>query len=62
MQVAARADQHLLVGKETDASGKPVSRITSLDRRARVEELARMLGGMAITDTSRKHAREMLAS
>ena len=61
-QVAARGDQHLLVGKETDASGKPVSRITSLDRRARVEELARMLGGMAVTDTSRKHAREMLAS
>ena len=61
-QVAARGDQHLVVGKETDASGKPVSRISSLDRRARVEELARMLGGMAITDTSRKHAREMLAS
>ena len=61
-QVAARGDQHLVVGKETDSTGKPVSRIASLDRRARVEELARMLGGMAITDTSRKHAREMLAS
>ncbi len=61
-QVAARGDQHLVVGKETDSNGKPVSRITSLDRRARVEELARMLGGMVITDTSRKHAREMLAS
>jgi DNA repair protein RecN (Recombination protein N) len=60
-QVAARGDQHFVVGKETDAAGKPVSRIAALDRRSRVEELARMLGGMAITDISRKHAREMLA-
>jgi DNA repair protein RecN (Recombination protein N) len=33
-----------------------------LERRARVEELARMLGGQEITETTRKHAREMLAS
>ena len=59
-QVAARGDQHFLVSK-AEASGRPVSQIGALDRKARIEELARMLGGMEITDTTRKHAREMLA-
>jgi DNA repair protein RecN (Recombination protein N) len=58
-QVAARGDQHFLVSK-ADTGGRPVSRIGTLDRKARIEELARMLGGMEITDTTRKHAREML--
>ncbi len=60
-QVAARADQHYVVSKVEADDGRPVSRIALLDRRARVEELARMLGGLTITDTTRKHAREMLA-
>ena len=60
-QVAARGDQHFLVSK-AEASGRPVSQIGALDRKARIEELARMLGGMEITDTTRKHAREMLTS
>jgi len=61
-QVAARGDQHLLVSKVAAADGRPVCRIVPLDRRARVDEVARMLGGVQITDTTRKHAREMLAS
>ena len=61
-QVAARGDQHLLVSKVRAADGRPVCRIAPLDRKARVEEVARMLGGVQITDTTRKHAREMLAS
>ena len=61
-QVAARADQHCVVSKVEAADGRPVSRIAPLDRRARVEELARMLGGIEITETTRKHAREMLAA
>jgi DNA repair protein RecN (Recombination protein N) len=61
-QVAARGDQHLLVSKAVAPSGPPVSRILSLERKQRVEELARMLGGIEITDTTRKHAREMLAA
>jgi DNA repair protein RecN (Recombination protein N) len=61
-QVAARGDQHLLVSKAASAAGPPVSRITPLERKQRVEELARMLGGIEITDTTRKHAREMLAA
>jgi len=60
-QVAARADQHFTVSKDATADGRPVSRMSQLDRRARVDELARMLGGHAITDTTRKHARELLA-
>jgi DNA repair protein RecN (Recombination protein N) len=61
-QVAAHGDQHFVVLKETDDTGRPVSRLQQLDRRTRVEELARMLGGQEITETTRKHAREMLAS
>lgn len=59
-QVAARGDQHFLVSK-AEAAGRPVSRIGALDRKRRIEELARMLGGVEITETTRKHAREMLA-
>jgi DNA repair protein RecN (Recombination protein N) len=58
--VAARGDQHFLVSKAENA-GRPVSRIGMIDRKGRIEELARMLGGVEITETTRKHAREMLA-
>ncbi len=61
-QVAARGDQHYAVTKELAADQRPVSQMAQLERRARVEELARMLGGQEITETTRKHAREMLAS
>jgi DNA repair protein RecN (Recombination protein N) len=61
-QVAARGDQHLLVSKLAGADGRPVCRIQALDRRARIDEMARMLGGAQITETTRKHARELLAS
>jgi DNA repair protein RecN (Recombination protein N) len=61
-QVAARGDQHLLVSKVKGADGRPVCRLAQLDRKTRIDEVARMLGGVQITDTTRKHAREMLAS
>jgi DNA repair protein RecN (Recombination protein N) len=60
-QVAARADQHFVVSKAM-VEARPVSRIALLERKGRVEELARMLGGVEITETTRKHAREMLAA
>ena len=60
-QVAARGDQHHWVTKASDTAGRPVSQIVALDRRARIDEIARMLGGIEITETTRKHAREMLA-
>jgi len=61
-QVAAHGDQHYVVLKESDDAGRPVSRLRQLDRKTRIEEVARMLGGQEITETTRKHAREMLAS
>jgi DNA repair protein RecN (Recombination protein N) len=61
-QVASQANQHLQVAKGTVDGGKTVSRIDVLDKKARVEEVARMLGGIEITETTRKHARELLAS
>jgi DNA repair protein RecN (Recombination protein N) len=61
-QVASQANQHFQVAKATVDSGKTVSRIDVLDTKARVEEVARMLGGIEITETTRKHARELLAS
>jgi DNA repair protein RecN (Recombination protein N) len=60
-QVAAHGDQHYVVEKTSGSDGRPVSHLELLDRKTRVEELARMLGGQQITETTRKHAREMLA-
>ena len=60
-QVAASADQQWQVVKTTE-SGKVLSRVTVLDRSQRVEEIARMLGGVKITETTRKHAAEMLGA
>jgi len=58
-QVAAAGDNQWRVSK-TAANGKAVSGVSALDRPARVEEIARMLGGVNITATTRKHAAEML--
>jgi DNA repair protein RecN (Recombination protein N) len=58
-QVAASADQQWQVSK-TAVSGKVLSRLTVLDEEQRLEEIARMLGGVKITETTRKHAAEML--
>ncbi len=60
-QVASQAAQHFQVSK-LEKSGKPVSHIDLLEATERVEEIARMLGGLEITATTRKHAKEMLAT
>jgi DNA repair protein RecN (Recombination protein N) len=59
-QVASQANQHYQVSKSSEL-GKTVSHIDVLDAKSRVEEIARMLGGLEITATTRKHARELLA-
>lgn len=59
-QVASQANQHFQVSKR-NVGGKTVSSIDALGAAARVEEIARMLGGLEITATTRKHARELLA-
>jgi DNA repair protein RecN (Recombination protein N) len=60
-QVAATADQQWQVSKAVE-SGVTRSQIAVLDVAQRVEEIARMLGGMKITETTRKHAAEMLGA
>jgi len=60
-QVASQADQHFQVSKESRDT-KTVSQIALLDHKARVEEIARMMGGLEITATTRKHARELLTN
>jgi DNA repair protein RecN (Recombination protein N) len=59
-QVASQANQHFQVSKQS-SGGKTLSHIDPLDAKARIEEIARMLGGIEITATTRKHARELLA-
>ncbi|MDT4954620.1 MAG: repair protein RecN [Acidobacteriota bacterium] len=58
-QIARFADCHLLVQKGVVRDQTEVS-VEKLERRARVEEIARMLTGANITETARRHAREML--
>ena len=60
-QVASQADNHFRVSKHTD-SGQTSTAVVALDTGERVEELARMLGGLKITQRTRDHAREMLAA
>jgi DNA repair protein RecN (Recombination protein N) len=57
-QVASVADAHYLVSKEV-RNGRTLSEITLLDKKSRVTELARMLGGQS--DAARHHAEAMLA-
>ena len=58
-QIARFADSHLLVQKEV-VSGRTDVSVARLDRRARVEEIARMLTGAEITHSARRHARELM--
>ncbi len=58
-QVAAQGQHHLRVSKHSQA-GQTLSQIQPLTAEQRVEELARMLGGVEITETTRRHAQEML--
>ncbi|SDX77868.1 DNA repair protein RecN (Recombination protein N) [Allochromatium warmingii] len=58
-QVAAQAHYQLRVRKET-LDGQTFTRLEPLDERARVDEIARMLGGTEITARTRDHASEML--
>lgn len=58
-QVASQGHQHLFVSKR-DLGETTSTQIRRLSQEERVEEVARMLGGIEMTDTTRNHAREML--
>jgi DNA repair protein RecN (Recombination protein N) len=60
-QIAAFADQHLAVEKRED-HGRTKTQIRVLDDRARNYEVARMLSGAKVTDTSLQHAAQMIAA
>ena len=60
-QVAAWAQQHLRVSKLA-GTDKVISQVEPLDQEGSVMEIARMLGGLAITETTLRHAREMRQS
>ena len=58
-QVASLAVHHYKVSK-TQENNQTLSHIHLMDEKMRVDEIARMLGGISITDTTREHAKEML--
>ncbi len=59
-QIAAFADQHFLVDKR-EVDGRTKMQVRLLDDRARTHEVARMLSGAKVTDTSLQHAGQMIA-
>lgn len=58
-QIAALADSHYVVQKEV-AKGRTFTEVKKLNDKERVEEVARMLGGVKITDKTKRHAEEMV--
>jgi DNA repair protein RecN (Recombination protein N) len=60
-QVAAYADQHVVIDKPEDSTNRGVSAVRIVDGADRVAELARMLAG-SDTETARQHAAELLTS
>jgi DNA repair protein RecN (Recombination protein N) len=60
-QIAAFADQHFLIDKR-EADGRTKTKVTLLDDRARTQEVARMVSGAKVTDTSLQHAAQMIAA
>jgi len=59
-QIAAFADQHFLIDKR-EADGRTKMQVRLLDDRARTHEVARMLSGAKVTETSLQHAAQMIA-
>ncbi len=58
-QIAAFADQHLLIEK-SEKAGRTRTGVRSMGDGERVEEVARMLSGASLTEASRTHARQMI--
>jgi DNA repair protein RecN (Recombination protein N) len=59
-QVACMADAHYRIEKQLDDSSAK-TRVLSLDKSERIQELARMLGGVEVTSVTEQHADEMLS-
>lgn len=59
--IAALGRRHFAVSKRV-ANGRTIARVDALEPKERIEELARMLAGERVTDTTRRQARELLAA
>ncbi|MFC5532587.1 DNA repair protein RecN [Cohnella yongneupensis] len=60
-QVACMADHQYEIAKQVTENSRTTTSVTELEKADRVEELARMLGGVEVTEKTRHHAQEMLA-
>lgn len=60
-QVASQADSHFRINKLSDGKSTKVH-VTPLNNDSRIEEIARMLGGIKVTERTREHASEMLSA
>ncbi len=58
-QIAAMGDTHMLISK-SERDGRTYTTVTPLDHQGRMQELARIIGGAQITETTLKSAEEML--
>ena len=58
-QVAAMADTHLFIEKETQ-DGRTKTKVKDLDHEGKIKEIGRMISGVEITDITKKHAQELL--
>lgn len=58
-QIAALADSHYLISK-TESAGRTYTSVTELDTQGRVEELARIIGGVDVGNAAYEYARELL--
>jgi DNA repair protein RecN (Recombination protein N) len=58
-QVAAMADTHLYIEKETQ-DGRTKTKVKDLDHEGKIKEIGRMISGVEITDITKKHAQELL--
>ena len=58
-QIAALAETHFVI-KKSSKNQQTITQVLKLSDEERVEELARLLGGVDVTETTKKHAKEML--
>lgn len=58
-QIAAMADRHFQISKVVK-NNKTNTNVFTLNKEDRIEELSRLLGGVDLTDTTKKHAMEMI--
>jgi len=58
-QVAAMADTHLFISKETD-EGRTKTKVTPLNNEEKIKEIGRMISGIEVTELTKKHAKELL--